>query len=112
MIGRERGQALVEAVLALPVCLTAALTIVECGVLVRDRLAVTDAAGRAAEARLRGGDARDAARSALPVSLRGGALVEIDADRVQVTIQSRTHIPGVARLAQRSEAVATVEVAR
>ena len=112
MSGREHGQALIEAVLALPVCLTAALAIVDCGVLVRDRLAVTDAAGRAAEAQLHGDDVQDAARSALPASVRHGAQVAVHGDRVRVTIQSRTHIPGASHLTQRSDAVAAVEVAR
>jgi Flp pilus assembly protein TadG len=110
--GRERGQALVEAVLAVPVCITAALTIVDCGVLVRDRLAVTDAAGRAAAATLHGDDAAEAARAALPASVRDGARVTVDGDRVRVAIQSSTHIPGVAHLTQVSDAVATGEVAR
>lgn len=67
----ERGQALVEATLILPVCLVCALAIVDCGVLVRDRLAVVQSATRAAEAQLAGRDPERAARSALPASLRG-----------------------------------------
>lgn len=112
MIGRERAQALVEAVLVLPVCMTAALTIVECGVLVRDRIAVTDAATRAAHAELIGADADGAARAALPKALRSDADIAVDANRVHVTIHSRTRIPGVTRIAQRSAAVFNVEEAR
>ena len=69
-MSRERGQALVEAVLVLPLCLAAGLAIVDCGVVVRDRIAVAQAATRAAEAELAGRDAAEAARGALPAQLR------------------------------------------
>lgn len=108
MMRRERGQVLIEVVAAVPVCMVAALAIVECGVLVRDRLAVTDAAGRAARAELHGADAREAARRALPMSVRDDAVVRVDDDRVRVMIQSRTHIPGMTRITQSSEAVTEV----
>lgn len=112
MTRREGAQALVESVLALPVCMVAALTIVECGVLVRDRLAVADAAARGAEARIEGRDVAAAARTALPASLRSSARIAVAADRVRVTVRSRTHVPGVPAVTLGSEAVTDAEAAR
>lgn len=91
-MSRDRGQALIEAVLALPVCMIAAGTIVDCGIIVRDRLAVSEAATRAAEARLRGDDAEGAARTAIPASLRHGMRVELRDDRVTVSVRSATRL--------------------
>lgn len=93
----ERGQALVEATLVLPVCLASALAIVDCGLIVRDRLAVTQAATRAAEARLAGTDVDGAARAALP-SAMPGVQVRVDGDRVLVRGSSRTWLTTVARI--------------
>jgi hypothetical protein len=97
--GRERAQALVEAVVAMPVCIACAVTIVDCGVLVRDRIATTQAATRAAEAQLRGEDAADAARDAMPAALRGSTKVRIRGDRVEV--RATSHV-ALTRLAGRS----------
>lgn len=94
MSRRERGQGLVEAVMAVPVCVACALAIVDAGVLVRDRLAVAQAADRAAVARLEGRDERAAALRALPGSLRRGATVRVDGATVEVRVD------GGARLAQ------------
>ena len=81
---REDAQALVEVVLAVPACIACALAIADCGVLVRDRVAVAQAAGRAAEARLVGDDVEAAARGALPASMRDDVHVEVRGDRVVV----------------------------
>jgi hypothetical protein len=106
----ERGQALVEVIAALPVCLACALAIADCGVAVRDRIAVAQAATRAAEAHLVGDDAEQAARGALPVALRASLSVEDTGDRVVVRAASSSRI---ARLAGRTiEHRSVVEVTR
>lgn len=91
-MNRERGQALIEAVLALPVCMLAAGAIVDCGIIVRDRLAVTEAAARGAEAHIRGTDAAAAARTAVPASLRDDVRIDVADDRVSVTVRSSTRL--------------------
>lgn len=88
MIGGERAQALIEAVVAMPVCIACAVTIVDGGMLVRDRIATAQAATRAAEAQLRGDDPAAAARGALPTSIARTAKVRIDGDRIQVLATS------------------------
>ena len=65
-MSRERAQALVEAVVAVPACIACALGIVDAGLLVRDRIALAQAADRAAIAHLDGRDEAAAARAALP----------------------------------------------
>ena len=87
-MSRERGQALVEAMVAIPVCMACALTLVECGVLVRDRIVVSQAATRAAEAQMAGRDPADAARTALPKSMRDALEVNVRSDRVAVSVRS------------------------
>lgn len=89
---RERGQALIEAVLAMPVCLVCALAVVDCGVIVRDRLATARAATHAAEAHLEGRDEFAAARAALPQSVRGGLGVDVEDDHVVVRVESSARI--------------------
>lgn len=106
----ERGQALVEAVVALPTCLVCALALVDCGVVVRDRIAVTQAATRAAEVELVGGDPLAAARAGLPGPLRSSIEVEAVSGRVVVTARSGSRIAALAgtRVVHRS----SVEVPR
>jgi hypothetical protein len=109
-MNRERGQALVEALVAIPACIACALMVADCGVLVRDRIAVTQAATRAAEAQLTGADATRAARGALPASLRASLRVDVDDDRVIVHADSGSRI---AQLAGRTVTHrSSVEVAR
>lgn len=95
-MNRERGQALVEAVAAVPVCIACALVIADCGVIVRDRIAVTQAATRAAEARIEGRDELDAARGALPVALRDSVSISHDGDRIVVRATSAARITRLA----------------
>lgn len=95
-MSRERGQSLVEAVIAIPACIACALTIVDCGVLVRDRIAVAQAATRAAEAQLIGADSTAAARSALPASMRGSLQVAADEHRIVVRATSGSRIAKLA----------------
>jgi hypothetical protein len=109
-MSRERGQALIEAIVAIPACIACALTVADCGVLVRDRIAVTQAATRAAEAQMIGADAARAARGALPTSLHASLRVDISDDRVVVHADSGSRI---ARLAGRTVTHrSSVEVAR
>ena len=90
-MNRERAQALVEAVVALPACVACALVLVDCGVIVRDRIAVAQAATRAAEAHLAGADELAAARTAAP-----RAELSSDGDTISVRLTSRA---AIARLA-------------
>ncbi len=109
-MNRERGQALVEAVVAMPACIACILVIADCGVLVRDRISTTQAATRAAEARIAGTSELEAARSAVPETLRDAVLVDATDDRIVVTLRSRA---GVARLGgPRVQHRSSVEVAR
>ncbi|MBC7461768.1 MAG: pilus assembly protein [Thermoleophilia bacterium] len=100
---REAGSVLVEALAAVPMCIMCALAIADGGALVRDRLAVTQAASRAARAELRGGDVRGAARAALPNKLRDSMHVRVAHGTVTVEATSRPtvlRVPG--GVAQRS----------
>lgn len=107
---KERAQALVEAVVALPACLACAVALVDCGILVRDRLAVTQAATRAGEAQLVGSEPHDAARAGLPGALRRTLKVSVDGSTIVVTAQSSSRMAALAGrdITHRS----TVEVAR
>lgn len=107
---RERGQALVEVVAAVPACIACALAIADCGVVVRDRIAVAQAAGRAAQAQVAGADVERAAIAALPDAIRGDARVIVGEDRITVRAASGSRI---ARLAGRPIVHrSSVEVAR
>lgn len=97
-MSRERGQALIEVALAVPACIACAMAIVDCGIVVRDRMAVAQAAGRAASAQLAGGDVERAALAALPDSMREEAVVRVVDGQVQVRATSQARI---ARLAGR-----------
>lgn len=92
----ERAQALVEAVVALPACLACAVALVDCGIVVRDRIAVTQAATRAAEAQLVGREPLAAARAGLPAPLRSSIEVDSRGDRVVVTARSGSRIAALA----------------
>jgi Flp pilus assembly protein TadG len=96
-MSRERAQALVEAVVALPVCLACAMTLVDCGVVIRDRIALAQAADRAASAELRGTDVDAAARGALPTSVRN---VDVTVRDSRITVRATSHV-AIAGLAGR-----------
>ena len=109
----ERGSALIEAIVAVPACLACALVIVDCGVLVRDRMATTQAATRAAAAQLAGGDARAAARAALPTKLRDSLELHVSDRGVDVRVTSRPAVLPVRSISQHSHvALATAGGAR
>jgi Flp pilus assembly protein TadG len=107
-MNRERGQALVEVVVALPVCIACAVTMVDCGVVIRDRIAIAQAADRAAEASLRGSDTGDAARGALPSSVTG---VDVDVTDGRVTVRATSHVAIAGLVGRRVVQRSTVELA-
>ena len=110
---RERGQVLVEATLAAPVCLAVAVSIVDCGVLVRDRVAVAQAATRAAEARLAGDDPDEAARRSLPASMRATLHVAVRDDRIELVATSGSSLAHLAgRTVTHRSTVELAEAAR
>jgi hypothetical protein len=93
----ERASVLIEALVAMPACIVCALAIADCGVLVRDRIATSQAASRAARAVLVGRDPRAAARAALPSTLRGSLQVRVAHGSVDVRVVSHPtvlRIPG------------------
>jgi Flp pilus assembly protein TadG len=94
VIRGERGQALVEAVAALPVCIACAVAIVDAGAVVRDRIAIAQAAERGAEAQLAGRDPKTAVVGALPKSLRS-VTVDVDAHHVRVRASSSLVVAGL-----------------
>jgi Flp pilus assembly protein TadG len=106
-VNRERGQALVESVVALPVCLACSLLLVDAGTIVRDRIALGQAAERAAEAAMVGADSEHAARSVLPRSLRD-VTVDVDAKAVRISATSRTLVSRLAHLRVRQDSTVTL----
>jgi hypothetical protein len=109
----ERASVLIEALVAVPVCIACAVAVADCGVLVRDRLATTQATTRAARAELAGGDAEAAARAALPTTLRASLRVSIVDGVVDVRTTSHPKLlalPG--GVAQHSRAVTRAGGAR
>ena len=101
----QRGQATIEVMAIIPACLLAAWTLVETGVLVRERVAVGNAAGRAAVAHVEGADPADAARGATGEALARRLKVSIDAERVTVTVRPRVTILGAAGIGELSSSV-------
>lgn len=109
-MSRERAQALVEAVVAVPACIACALGIVDAGLLVRDRIALAQAADRAAIAHLDGRDEAAAARAALPESLQHHMDVQVRDDEVVVVARAESHIAEL--VGHPIELRSSVEVAR
>lgn len=95
-MSRERGQALIEAVAVFPVCLACAMALVDCGIVVRDRMAIAQAASRAGAAHVAGSDVERAARGALPRSVARTLEVHDRDDSLDLTITSRPTLLGVA----------------
>ena len=87
-MSRERGQALVETVAAVPVFLAASLLVVASGVVVRDRLVLAQATGQAGTAIVRGLDPRTAARDVLPARLRPTMQFTHREERVTISVRS------------------------
>lgn len=105
-MSRESGQATVELVALLPLLLTVGLA----AAAFLAAQAAGEHAGSAAEAGavalLQGGDARAAAREALPASVRDDATITVDGRRVTVRVRPDLAVDPVAR---RLEAEATAD---
>jgi len=99
---REEGTASVELVAAAPFLLLAVLVAAQLGLAGHSLWSAGVAARAGARAALVGGDARTAARSALPPALRAGARVE-DAGAVAVRVRVPRLLPGLPRLTVETE---------
>lgn len=97
MTGRERGQLLIEVAALLPACIASAVVLVDCGVVIADRIAVARATGVGASALVEydQAGAEAAVRDALPPRLAADAAVTVAAGSVQVRVTSS---PPTARL--------------
>jgi len=101
----DRGQATIEVVALFPLCLLCALAVVEAGVLVQERLAVSQAAGRAAVAEVRHEDPTAAARGVLPKSLERGLRVSRSGSTITVSTPARVRLLGAAGVGRLSSSV-------
>jgi hypothetical protein len=93
----EEGTASVELVAAVPFLLLAVLAVAQIALAGQALWSAGVAARAGARAALVGGDASDAARSALPPSMRAGARV-MDGDGVEVQVEVPRLIPSLPRL--------------
>lgn len=87
-MSRERGQALVETVALVPLSIACAVVLVDCGRIVRDRIAVSQAAAAAIHERGDLAAAERAARAALPKDIRATRRIEVDEEQVLVSARS------------------------
>jgi TadE-like protein len=90
----EDGQASVELVAAVPLVLVLTLVVAQLGVAGYALWSAGAAARAGARAGYVGGDAKAAARQALPSPLRGGATIH-DADGVFVRVEAPALLPGI-----------------
>src|SRR6266540_6377373 len=93
----QRGQASVELIAAVPVLLLVTLLVAQLAFAGYALWSAGVAARAGARAAYVGGDAEGAARSALPLVLRGGASVS-DRDGVGVRVEVPSLVPGVPRI--------------
>lgn len=96
-----RGQSSIEVVALVPLVLVLAMGIVDASIVVRDRIAVADAAGRAGRAHIRGENLRAAARGGVPQSLRSSVTVSSTDDEITASVESSSrllHLVGHGRL--------------
>lgn len=98
----ERGQATIEALAIVPVCLLAACTLVEAGIVLREQIMASQAAGRAAVAHIERRDPAEAARAALGARRGQGVSVRVDGDSVTVRVRSSAQILGLAGIGRLS----------
>ncbi len=99
---REEGTASVELIAAIPVLLLTLLVAAQIGAVGQALWSAGVAARVGARAALVGGEARAAAKRALPPSLRNGARVE-DSDAVAVRVEIPRLLPILPRLTVRAE---------
>ena len=95
---REEGTASVELVAAIPFLLLAAFVAAQLGLVGQALWSAGIAARAGARAAEVGGDARAAARRALPPRLRADARVVDDEDRVTVVVEAPRLSPALPRL--------------
>jgi hypothetical protein len=91
----EDGQASVELVATVPVLLLVTLLTAQLALAGYALWSAGVAARAGARAAFVGGDAEDAARSSLPLALRGGSSVS-DRDGVAVRVEVPSLVPGIA----------------
>ena len=100
------GQALIETLFVIPACMVCAMVLVDCGVVIRDRVALAQAAGQAGIAAERDNDVDAAARRAVPHSIRGGLTITRDNHGIELhaaaslpIVGSHIHVPLTASVA-------------
>jgi Flp pilus assembly protein TadG len=95
----QRGQATIEALVVVPLCVLAGTGLVDAGHLVSDRIAVQRAASAAAVAVVNGEGAAKTASAALPATLRPTVRTTTRDGRVDVSAASELFmLPGTIRL--------------
>jgi hypothetical protein len=89
-VSGARGQASIEAVVSIPLCVVCALGIVSAGLYVRQQMAVSHAAARAGAAQVSGLDPQAAAKAALPPGAKGVRVVRGGRASSQLTVSEPT----------------------
>ena len=89
----ERGQAAVETVVLLPLCVLVAAAALQVVLLASAGAAAERAAVRGAQAAVRGGSVDRAVRAALPAALRRGLHISRDRSLVRVRVTVRPFLP-------------------
>ncbi|MBC7643670.1 MAG: hypothetical protein H7123_00995 [Thermoleophilia bacterium] len=100
------GQALIETLFVIPACMVCAMVLIDCGVVIRDRVALAQAASQAGVAAQQQGDVDAAARRAVPKSMRGGLTITRDNSSIELRaaaslpiVGSHLHVPLTASVA-------------
>ncbi|MBA2521798.1 MAG: hypothetical protein H0V25_00555 [Solirubrobacterales bacterium] len=101
----ESGQAAVSLVAVIPGLVLVALAMVQFTLAGHAALSAAGAARAAARAVYAGGDPDQAAKAALPVSLREGLRVSTDDDRAEVHLQAPRALPFLPAIPVSSSAV-------
>jgi hypothetical protein len=94
---REEGQAAVELVAALPALLLVLLVALQLAVVGYGLWTSANAARAGARASYVGGEAREAARSAVPAALRRGSRVREGQRALRVSLEVPSLLPGAGR---------------
>lgn len=91
--GDERGQASVSLIAVVPALIVAALAAIQFALAGHAALSAANAARAAARASYAGADVGDAARAALPDSMRDGAEVRTDGGKAKVEVEAPRALP-------------------
>lgn len=91
---RTSGQAAIEAVVVVPLCIVFALLLVDAGLVGADQIAVERAATAAGTAAIAGHDPQAATRSALPKALRRDLHVRHHGARIEISVRARGVVLG------------------